>query len=202
MAVPPNRNSPRKGVPKRQAELLDTATQVFFERGYEGSSTEEIAQRLGILKGSLYYYIDTKEDLLFSLIKQVFDRTLENLSETVDEPATVLGRLRKLIERHIIHLIATRKASALALLESRSLTAEHRDWLRSAETTYVSGFVSLIEAGLESGEIRQEIDPQLAALMILGAINWPYRWYQEDGDKTPEEIAQLFADTITRGLAS
>jgi AcrR family transcriptional regulator len=187
-------------VPKRQQELYATAAEVFFEKGYDATSTEDIALRLGLLKGSIYYYIDSKEELLFSIIKQAFEPSLESLAAVESADATPLAKLRMLIERHVCHLIENRAPSALVLHEARSLTGEHRDWLMAAEGRYVDGFVALITAAQRAGEVRSEIEPRFAALALLGSINWTYRWYRADGEDTPQELAAQFCDVLIRGF--
>jgi AcrR family transcriptional regulator len=184
----------RSNARKRRAEVLATAAQVFYEKGYDATTTQDIADRLGILKGSLYYYIDTKEALLFEVIDDAYTGTLERLHAALESDDTPLERLRFLVSTHVIHLIDNLVRTALSLHEARALSPEHAEVLQSEQHEYRKGIASIIADGQKAGEIDPELDPRVAALSVLGAANWVYRWYRADGPLTPQQIA----DEITR----
>src|SRR3954462_13395772 len=91
----------RKPREERWAQLLEVATQVFYERGYDGASLQDIADRLGMLKGSLYYYIHTKEDLLFEVINAVYEEGLTSVRAAAEIPGDPLERLERIIIAHV-----------------------------------------------------------------------------------------------------
>src|SRR6202043_297981 len=91
----------RKPREERWAELIETATQVFYEKGYDGASLQDIAERLGMLKGSLYYYIQTKEDLLFEVISTVHQDGLAVIQARAEAPGEPLQRLQNVIQGHV-----------------------------------------------------------------------------------------------------
>ena len=86
----------------RKADLQDAATQLFSERGYDGSSLQEIADRIGILKGSVYYYYQSKEDLLFDIVKAIHDEHLENVRMLAARPGDPMQRLHAVLVGHAI----------------------------------------------------------------------------------------------------
>lgn len=190
----------RANARKRRDEVLQTAAQVFYEKGYDATTTQDIADRLGILKGSLYYYIDTKEALLFELIDDAYTGTLERLHTALASDDTPLEKLRFLVSSHVTYLIDNLVRTALSLHEARSLSPEHAAVLRSEQQEYRKGLETIIRAGQEAGEIDPELDVSVAALGVLGAMNWVYRWYQPKGPLTPEQIAAEITRFTISGL--
>src|SRR3954463_16258741 len=85
---------------RRQQEILEAAARVFHEKGYESTSIQDIADAVGILKGSLYYYITSKEDLLFEILQSVHEEALENLAQIDATPGDALQRLRAFVTMH------------------------------------------------------------------------------------------------------
>ena len=108
MRQPPRRaqrrgGGERKPREERWSELIQVATEVFYAKGYDAASLQDIADRLGMLKGSLYYYIQSKEDLLFDVIKAVHEEGLANIESLAAGEGNPLERLRDVIIGHIEH---------------------------------------------------------------------------------------------------
>ena len=88
---------------RRQQEILEAAARVFHEKGYESTSIQDIADSVGILKGSLYYYITSKEDLLFEIIQGVHEEALKNLDRTAAVEGDALQKIRAFVVVHFTH---------------------------------------------------------------------------------------------------
>jgi AcrR family transcriptional regulator len=192
----------RKPREQRRAELIEVATQVFFERGYEAASLQEIAERLGMLKGSLYYYIQSKEDLLYDVISQVHRAGLANIESLAAQPGDALTRLRGVIVGHIDHECRNLTKTAVFLHELQALPRDRQEDIIGGDHAYRGVFIQLVIEGQRDGTIRADIDPKLASLSALGSINWVYRWFRPGGEFTPAQIGQQFADLIVQGLAT
>jgi AcrR family transcriptional regulator len=182
---------------RRHAEVLNAAAQVFFEKGYEATSIADIGERCGLLKGSLYYYIRSKDELLYEVVKDVFGR--RRLMEELAEGSTP-ERLLRFVEGHVLYLTQNITKTAVFLHDYRSLSPQRRKLAKQREQEYVAAVTQLIEEGQADGSFRREVDPKLATFAVLGAINWVYRWYRDGAAHTPEEIGQEFAEIIVRGL--
>jgi len=87
------------------------------------------------------------------------------------------------------------------LHEQRSLSAPHREIVSAELDAYVHGVRQLIEAGQAEGSLQPDLDPGIAALGVLGAVNWMYRWYRPDGSASAEEIGRQLAALVVDGLA-
>lgn len=207
MRQPPGRGQrrnagERKPREERWPELIEVATEIFYEKGYEAASLQGIASRLGILKGSLYYYIESKEDLLFEVVKSVHAEGLANIESLAAGEGDALQRLRNVIIGHIEHECANLKKTAVFLHELQALAPERQAEILGGEHAYRGVFSNLIAAGQKEGLILDSLDPKLAALWILGSMNWVYRWFRQGGEFTAHTIGEQFADMIIRGLAA
>src|SRR6266516_4679359 len=184
MRQPPGRaqrrgGGERKPREERWSELIEVATDVFYAKGYDAASLQDIADRLGMLKGSLYYYIQSKEDLLYDVIKAVHEEGLANIESLAAGEGDALGRLRNVIIGHIEHECRDLTKTAVFLHELQALSPER-----------------------QAGLIRAEVNPRLAALSILGSVNWVYRWFRTGGEFTAHQIGEQFADQALRGVAT
>jgi AcrR family transcriptional regulator len=192
----------RKPREERWAELIAVATQVFYEKGYDGASLQDIADRLGMLKGSLYYYIQSKEDLLFDVISTVHRDGLAVVRARADAPGGPLERLENVIIGHVEHTCRNLVATAVFLHELSSLPPERSAEVLGSEHAYQSVFRELIEQAQREGLVRPDLDPRLGALSILGSANWVYRWFRPGGEFSAEEIGAQLADMAIRGIAT
>jgi TetR/AcrR family transcriptional regulator, cholesterol catabolism regulator len=192
----------RKPREERWAELIEVATQVFYEKGYDGASLQDIAERLGMLKGSLYYYIQSKEDLLFDVISTVHKEGLAVIRGRADVPGGPLERLENVIVGHVEHTCRNLVPTAVFLHELSALPPERRQEVLGSEHAYQGGFRDLIELAQKDGLVRAELDPRLATLSVLGSANWVYRWFRPGGEFSAEQIGAQLADMSIRGIAT
>ena len=192
----------RKPREERWAELIEVATQVFYDKGYDGASLQDIADRLGMLKGSLYYYIQSKEDLLFDVISSVHKDGLAVVRARAEVDGSPLHRLRSVIVGHVEHTCRNLVPTAVFLHELAALPLERREEVLGSEHAYQGVFRDLIEQAQKAGDVRSDLDPRLATLSVLGSTNWVYRWFRPGGAFTPEQIGAELAELTIRGIAT
>jgi AcrR family transcriptional regulator len=192
----------RKPREERWAELIQVATEVFYEKGYDGASLQDIADRLGMLKGSLYYYIQSKEDLLFDVISSVHKDGLAVIQARAGVPGDALQRLENVIVGHVEHTCGNLVSTAVFLHELAALPEHRRLEILGSEHAYQGVFRELVEAGQRDGLVRSELNPRLAVLGLLGSANWVYRWFRPGGELPAEEIGAELADMVIRGIAT
>jgi TetR/AcrR family transcriptional regulator, cholesterol catabolism regulator len=186
---------------RRQQEVIAAAARLFQEKGYEATSIQDIADELGILKGSLYYYIDTKEDLLFAIIQEVHETALEGLEASRKVDGNALVKIRAFVFNQVMHIATHVERAGVFFQDFRSLSPDRRALIIEERDVYERFLRDLIEQGQREGVICPDIDPKFAALAILGTFNWMYQWYRPSGERTPDEIATIFADFLLPTLA-
>ncbi|MDN5915039.1 MAG: TetR/AcrR family transcriptional regulator [Pseudonocardia sp.] len=193
-AAPPFRNDDG-----RWQELLDISARIFARKGYRSTTLQDIADEFGVLKGSLYHYIRSKDDLLYEVVKSVLDTGLRNLRDHADSPdSDVIDRIRSVTRGHVLYLIENLVATTVLLHEFDQLSEQHQRDLPIRE--YQTVLEDLITGAKDDSRLRADVDPQLTALAVLGATNWVYRWYRPGGSRSPEQIADYFADLLVGGL--
>lgn len=184
----------------RRTEILEAAAEVFVERGFDATTTRDIGERAGLLSGSLYHHFDTKEQMLHELVHDVYTPTAGYMAEARERAEDAAATLFHLVRVHVGHLLRSRHQAFLFLHESRSLTPEHRATIKEEEERYVGAIDDLVAEGQAEGSLRDDIDPVLARLVVLGAANWVYRWFRDDGDWSPDHVAETIAKVTVDGL--
>ncbi len=190
------------GQQRRREEIFAAAAEIFHSKGYDGTSIQDIASAVGLLKGSIYYYIDSKEDLLFGIVQESHAAALDALADLRADSAPPLAKVVALVRRHVEVFTSTRIESAVFFREFRSLSPERQDIIREEGGLYTEYLRELIRTGQRRKMIDPALDPKLATEGITGMLNAMSFWYHPDGAATPVEIGWEFARIVVTGLAS
>ncbi len=190
------------GQQRRREEIFAAAAEIFYSKGYDGTSIQDIASAVGLLKGSIYYYIDSKEDLLFGIIQESHAAALDALAELRAASDPPLAKVVALVRRHVEVFTSTRIESAVFFREFRSLSPERQDIIREEGGLYSEYLRELIRTGQRRKMIDDGLDPKLTTQGITGMLNAMSFWYSPDGAATPAEIGWEFARIVVTGLAS
>ena len=184
----------------RRAELVQVAARLFSERGYHGTSMQDLGQALGIQRGSLYAHIGSKEELLFDVVDEGAERFLARGEAALAAGGTARDRLRSFLVGHVETATQHLEASTVFLNEWRYLSPNLRDLIQVKRDRYEGMARRIVEEGVAAAEFRADVDVRFAARLVLSAGNWTYTWYHPGGDLTPTEIGERFAELVTRGL--
>jgi AcrR family transcriptional regulator len=183
----------------RLEEVLQSAANIFFAKGFHATSIEDVARDVGMLKGSLYYYIKSKDDLLFQLLLAGIEDGDAYIAKQIDPHGDPLDQLERAIRAQIDYIIQNRVPFGLFLHEFDSLSGKRQHKLISVMSRYNSRFVDLVRRAQEQGELM-EGEPWLVVNGILGMCNWLYRWYDTDHISDPEQVKQVFLRMILHGI--
>lgn len=192
----------RKPREERWLEILNVAARIFAKRGYDATSLEEIAVELGILKGSLYYYINTKRDLLAHLLRDAHEKGLNNIRPIAEGEGNSISRLARMIRAHVNYVCTDRDRTAVFLHERKWLTPEQRVKYLGDEHAYRRLFVRVIEEGQAERLIRPDLDAKLIALCLMSSVNSVYDWYNPAGGQTPEAIGDMYVLSWLSGVTT
>lgn len=182
---------------KRRAVLMAGA-RLFNDQGYEQTSLEDIAKALSITKRTIYYYVQSKEEILFGCQQLGLEFLGETLERCYDKRLPVLDRIRLLISRYCAW-VCTDLGACAPLVREVSLSSDRRRELRAGRARLDHLLRDMIREGMETGEIR-ECDPRLIASAIFGALNWIPYWNRSDAPSAPDQIAEAYVMMITSGL--
>jgi AcrR family transcriptional regulator len=181
------------------AEILDSAAKFFYTKGYHATSIEDVARDVGMLKGSLYYYIKSKEDLLYGLLLDVMEQGTGGVEKALEGVKDPVERLEKGIEQHVEHIIRNQVRVGLFLHEFNSLSGRRRQRVQESLKKYQKIFTGIIKDGQASGVFISG-DPDLLVNAILGMCNWIYRWYHQKNSPKLEVVEKTFVGLIMGGI--
>ncbi len=184
----------------RRERLLEVAAQVFSEQGYRGSSMQDLADGLGILKGSIYAHIESKEDLLFEIVDRGADRFINRLRAVASEDAPAPTKLRSALQAHVETVAEHMEAATVFLNDWKFLSAKRRRLIVAKRNQYQALIRQIVDEGIRAGEFRKGLDPKFATLFVLSSANWVYQWYDPKGHMSPREIANQFSEMILEGF--
>jgi AcrR family transcriptional regulator len=184
----------------RYHEILEGAARLIFQRGYEATSMQEIAEACGLTKAGLYHHIKTKETLLLAIQHYGMDMFDDMVIAKVADIVDPVARLRECMARNIA--LVTQDASkevTIILHEHQTLTGSARDEINARKKRYVRFLEAAFREAAERGQIRA-VDPTLAAFSFLGMVLWTYKWYRPDGKITPQRLSDGMIDLFFEGL--
>ena len=188
-----------KGQAIRQA-VLETAARLFAERGFGGTNLQDIAAELGISRPALYYYFNSKEDILASMVEEITvfsgKRATELVAKTDTNPSELL---RQLVENHARWLLDHSIEFKMIDRSENDLPAAVRKTNDRSKRLVLDNFTRIIERGIEIGHFRP-IDPQVTAFAIIGMCAWTAWWFRADGRMSSAEVAQLIADLAVHAV--
>lgn len=179
--------------------ILEAASNLFIQRGYEGTTMQDIAHELGISRSALYYYFKNKEEILVSLTEGLTVAAQQLASQVVEKGKEPEEALRELVQQHA-KLILYRPIQFRVVQQAEvSLPEKQRKIAETARRVLLQRFTEVIQRGIETGRFRM-VNARVAAFSIIGMCNWTAWWFKADGKKTAEEIADMMADFSLHAL--
>ena len=185
----------------RWTDIVERAGAIFYRKGYEATSLQDIADSVGMLKGSIYYYIKTKEDLLYELVSRaqdMFEATLEEDEDMARSPAPV--RLRAFIGRW---MALTSREREWGLVAEREFMRLSRRRLRRVieRRDELSGYVKdIIRQGIDEGAFDPTTDESVGAAAIFELMKTSHLWHRPSGPLSMAELGDWYATFAIRGL--
>jgi AcrR family transcriptional regulator len=193
--------APSRARRKRDEEVVSAAAKVFYERGYSAATVQDIADELGILKGSLYHYIKTKEDLLFRLFEEVHKGVEAILEEVLAiEGLNPLERLELYVRRQIVHNLNDLVRISIYYHELDRLSEDRRRAVVAWRRRHDRFMRDLIKQAQEAGLADASQDAGMLANCVFATVIWPYRWFHAGSKDTPESIAETCVAFVSRGV--
>jgi len=183
-------------------QLLDVAARLFGERGYEATTLEEIAQELGILKGSLYHYISSKAELHQLVTRRRLDQLIDDveLIAALDIPADV--KLTQALRKHLgtIHDFYPESSQWFVQPAPPKSSTDESAPADPPNRTYERVIRQIVTQGVRDGIFRADLDPQVMVLSVLGSCNWLTLWYQRGGRLTIDQVGDTIIAMALDGL--
>ena len=187
----------------RDRQVLDAAAEVFARQGYASSSVQDVADALGILKGSIYYYIKTKEDLLFRLLIEVHEEVDEVLEQVVaQEGLDPLERLQEYVRTQTAYNLRNLVKISIYYNDLDQLSDERRAEVLRRRKVHEDFITQVILDAQRAGLVDESRDARLVAYSVFATIIWPYRWYRPRGRMRADDVVEACVEFVTHGVAA
>jgi AcrR family transcriptional regulator len=184
---------------RRLGKILLHATEVFYEKGYEGASMRDLARSSGMSLSGLYYYFESKEKLLYLIQKDTFSTIVERLRERLDEVSDPEQRVRVFILNHLEYFLANRKAMKVLSHEAEVLKNGFGAEIAAIKREYYRICVGLLDDFKLAK--RLEFSSRMAVLSLFGMMNWIYTWYNPRIDADAEGLSRGMGDIFLQGIS-
>ncbi len=204
------KTSPKKSAPAPkssrrellQESILEAASTLFIQRGFQGTSMGDIAEAMGVTRTAIYYYFRNKEAILRELTTEITGMAGKQAAQVDDTNSDPMEALRQLVLQHARLILGHPLQFRVVERNEENLSPAIRKEAEASRRLVLSRFQAVIEAGMQAGQFRI-VDPKIAAFAIIGMCNWSAWWFSASGKVPLEEVAQMLAtfalQSVVRG---
>lgn len=191
----------RLDTPRRQ-EIFSIATRLFYEKGYTQTSTKDIADAAGILKGSLYAHVDSKEDILLAVVEDIHTRFDANLKAVDELDVPPYDRLLAFLTGHLQVALSALEYHIIYSRDWRSLSPHRYQTIRDRRDTYQSRLADLLAAAQVAGRVRDDVDPRLLAITALTMLNSVHMWFKPGRGYDGADVRDAYLGVVLHGITT
>ncbi len=192
--------SGRQNFDEKQRHILQAATGLIARVGYEKASMRAVAQAADVSLAGLYHYFDCKETMLFLIQFRTFTSLLGTLRENLHGVDAPEEQLRGLVKTHVSYFAANMDALKVCSHELESLGETSHEEIRGIRHDYYELTRSVIDRLVDSQNNGVPLDRYVATMSLFGMLNWLYRWYDPQRDRSPTLVANQLASQFLHGM--
>jgi AcrR family transcriptional regulator len=181
-------------------DILQSAAQVFRQKGFHGASMADIAEAVQLQKASLYHHFSSKQEILLELLDRALQMVTQHMAEVMAREISADQKLRLAMRTYLKTLSEQGDLVSVLLLEFRSLEPDFFARHVPNRDRFERMWRDLIQQGVDEGAFYCD-NVSMASRGLLGAMNWTVTWYRRNGPMTMEQIADYFADLFLQGLS-
>lgn len=185
-------------------DIIAAAARVFQSKGYHGATVEDVANELNMLKGSLYYYIQKKEDLLLAIVSKPIEELLNGCKEIAGRNLPIKKKVKECILFHTRVVSKHWSAISVYLQEMFGTTPTDSDSelarVQRLYREYQSIIIELINEGIEKKVFRSDLDTRIAVFGLMGMLNWTHKWFHPQGRHKMDQIGEIFISLFLEGM--
>jgi TetR/AcrR family transcriptional regulator, cholesterol catabolism regulator len=183
-------------------DIVSAAAKVFRTKGYHAATVRDIAEEVGILKGSLYHHFASKEELLYLVVKEPIAQMYRAIAEIAAADLAATEKLRRAISAHLEAFDRHYPHLFVYLRERESVKRRFREMIGFSPKEYYRCWQQILREGVENGEFRSDFDIQVTSYGLLGMLNWSCEWYDPQGRLSIKEVAEGFTALALAGIAA
>ena len=184
-------------VPQR---LLNVARTLFAEKGFEGTSVQDVVVAAGVTKGAMYHYFSSKDDLLYEIYGRVLRMQMERLEKFVSQEGSVEERLHAAAADVVATTIENLDSTTIFFRSLHQLSEEKQKEIRGERRRYHETFRAMVVEGQQSGVFREDVSADLCVDFFFGSVHHLPMWWKPRGRLSGQEVGRSFADLFIAGL--
>jgi AcrR family transcriptional regulator len=181
---------------------LEAAVGLFSRKGYAATSTREVAKLLGIQKATLYYHVESKEDLLFLICQSALTQIQNDVDTAIRDIQDPLDRILTLISSHIESLLRDEPEHSTTFTEMHALSEDRFGQIMRLRDDYENMVRTVLQEAQDAGVLRTDIEAKYLSLTLLGIMNRVMIWYRRGGGLSPNQLGRLMGVLFLAGAAS
>lgn len=182
--------------------ILETALDLFHEKGYHGVTIDEIVEAAQTSKGGFYHNYKSKDALLYEIHDVFISVVLKKTKEAYDTHETPIEKVVAMLYAFTYVFDYYQRHITVFYNEGTYLPDEYKEVINEKRTEYQKLIEQVISDGVEFGSFRKEISTSMTTMAIIGLVNWTYKWYRQNGPMTMQQITSYFNDIILRGIVT
>ena len=189
----------------RREEIIQAASHVFRDRGFEATTLRDVALALRTDRASLYYYVGSKEELLEEIVREALGHDIQAAQAVRSSRRTSAEKIRALIESMVTSYAANYPHMNVYMEDLGRIARQDSEWsidIIARTRTYESIVHSILKKGRSDGTLDSELPIELCALALFGMINWMHRWYRPNIEWSPEQIAATYTEMFLNGYGA
>ena len=179
--------------------ILSQAAHVFARKGFRGASIRDIARLTGVSLAGLYYYFQSKDELLFLIQKHCFELLTTCLEEKLQGVADPVEKVRILIGNHLEYFLSNMREMKVLSHEAESLNGEFLSEIERIKRRYYKICLGVVQELIDTGQMK-ELNPRTTVMSMLGMMNWIYNWYDPKRDGRAPDLARQMTEIFLRGI--
>ncbi len=191
----------RQTTRQREELLRKAALKVFCRKGYHYASIRDIAQEARMQTGSVYYYVNSKEDLLENALTADLEEMTATIEQIANSDLPPEKKLREALNANMCFIADHRDGVGVFMQDWHSLSADRVSKVIAKRDYYENLFRRIVQEGISEGVFR-EVDVSLITFAIFGMCNYSFVWYSPNGKRSARDIAEAFSDLLLDGLAA
>lgn len=181
-------------------KIIQEALLMFEKDGYHGVTVNQIVENVGTSKGGFYHHFTSKDELLFVIHDTFITYVLEKATIANETYKSPTKKLQAIIKDFVKVFDLYKPHISVFYQENIYLKPEYEILIKKKRDQFKQIIIRGIREGKECGEFRKDLPVEITGMAILGMVNWAYKWYQQSGPKSIDEIGDIFVDLILHAV--
>ena len=189
----------RRARPARKQQIIERAVELIQEKGFLGTSIQDVADQLDFTKAAFYYFVKNKEELLYEIMQQAMNLSLQSMAATAQSDLPPAKKLELMIDGYVRMMSERGDLMSILFQEKRHLSPEHYEAITRTEQHILDAWKEVYRAGVADGSFA-DIPPTVAAFAMIGVCSWTYLWLNPAGPLPPAEVAAILQQIVLHGV--